>query len=48
MQEAFENLGYTEGDFPVSEKVSSQIMSLPMSPYLTEKEQDFIVESIKG
>ncbi len=48
LQEAFKNLGYTEGDFPISEKVSKQIMSLPMSPYLTEKEQDFIVESIKG
>lgn len=48
MQEAFKNLGYAKGDFPVSEKVSSQIMSLPMSPYLTEKEQDFIVDSIKG
>ena len=48
MQEAFKSLGYGEGDFPISEKVSTQIMSLPMSPYLTEKEQDFIVESIKG
>lgn len=48
LQEAFKNLGYSKGDFPVSEKVSTQIMSLPMSPYLTEKEQDFIVESIKG
>ena len=48
LQEAFKSLGYEKGDFPVSEKVSSQIMSLPMSPYLTEKEQDFIVESIKG
>ncbi|MDA7817505.1 DegT/DnrJ/EryC1/StrS family aminotransferase [Sulfurimonas sp.] len=48
MQEAFENLGYAEGDFPISEKVSKQIMSLPMSPYLTEKEQDFIVDAIKA
>jgi len=48
LQEAFKNLGYTEGDFPVSEKVSSQIMSLPMSPYLTESEQDYIVDALKG
>ncbi len=48
MQEAFKGLGYSEGDFPVSEEVSSQIMSLPMSPYLTEAEQDFIVQAIKG
>nr|WP_321268591.1 DegT/DnrJ/EryC1/StrS family aminotransferase [uncultured Sulfurimonas sp.] len=48
LQEAFEYLGYREGDFPISEEVSSQIMSLPMSPYLTEAQQDFIVKAIKG
>ncbi|MCF6310214.1 MAG: DegT/DnrJ/EryC1/StrS family aminotransferase [Sulfurimonas sp.] len=48
LQEAFKSLGYSEGDFPVSEKISSQIMSLPMSPYLTETEQDYIVKAIKG
>lgn len=48
LQEAFANLGYKEGDFPISEEVSTQIMSLPMSPYLTEQQQDFIVKTIKG
>lgn len=48
LQEAFENLGYKEGDFPISEKISKQILSLPMSPYLTEAEQDFIVQTIKS
>jgi len=47
LQEAFTNLGYAEGDFPISEKVSTQIMSLPMSPYLTQQEQDYIVATIK-
>ncbi len=48
LQEAFENLGYKKGDFPISEEVSTQIMSLPMSPYLKQEEQDFIVQAIKG
>jgi UDP-2-acetamido-2-deoxy-ribo-hexuluronate aminotransferase len=48
LQEAFSNLGYKEGDFPVSEKVAKGIMSLPMSPFLTTKQQDFIIEAIKG
>jgi UDP-2-acetamido-2-deoxy-ribo-hexuluronate aminotransferase len=48
LQEAFANLGYKEGDFPISEKVASQIMSLPMSPYLSKEDQDFIVNTIKG
>jgi UDP-2-acetamido-2-deoxy-ribo-hexuluronate aminotransferase len=48
LQEAFAYLGLKEGDFPVSEKVSKGIMSLPMSPFLTREQQDFIVASIKG
>lgn len=48
LQEVFAPLGYKEGDFPISEEVATQIMSLPMSPYLTEAQQDFIVQTIKG
>ena len=48
LQEAFIYLGYKEGDFPISEAVSNEIMSLPMSPYLTNEQQDFIVAAIKG
>ncbi|MBU0631642.1 DegT/DnrJ/EryC1/StrS family aminotransferase [bacterium] len=48
LQEAFIYLGYKEGDFPISERVSNEIMSLPMSPYLTDEQQEFIVEAIKG
>lgn len=31
---------------PVSKEISKTIMSLPMSPYLSAKEQDFIVETL--
>jgi len=48
LQEAFKDLGYKEGDFPISELVSKEIMSLPMSAYLSEAEQDFVVHAIKG
>ncbi|MFA5455196.1 MAG: DegT/DnrJ/EryC1/StrS family aminotransferase [Sulfurimonas sp.] len=48
MQEAFKDLGYSAGDFPISELVSKEIMSLPMSAYLSEAEQDFVVQAIKG
>jgi len=47
LQEAFEYLGYKDGDFPVSEKVSQKIMSLPMSPFLTQEQQDLIVKTIE-
>ena len=48
LQVAFKNLGYKKGDFPISEEISTQIMSLPMSPYLTEIQQDYIADAIKG
>jgi len=41
-QECFEYLGYKEGDFPIAEKVSKEIMSLPMNPYLSDSEIEFI------
>ncbi len=46
LQEAFKYLGYKEGDFPVSERVGKSIMSLPMSPFLTKEQQDFVVGAI--
>ncbi|WP_417334642.1 DegT/DnrJ/EryC1/StrS family aminotransferase [Halarcobacter sp.] len=42
IQECFEYLGYKKGDFPISEIVSEEIMSLPMNPYLTDEEIKYI------
>ncbi len=46
LQECFKYLGYTYGDFPLSEKISKEIMSLPMNPYLTEEEQNYICSKL--
>jgi len=46
LQECFSYLGYKEGDFPVAERISEEILSLPMNPYLTDKEIKFITEEI--
>lgn len=46
LQECFKYLGYSEGDFPVSEIVSSEIISLPMNPYLTREEQEYICKAL--
>ncbi|WLI77672.1 DegT/DnrJ/EryC1/StrS family aminotransferase [Kosakonia sp. H02] len=37
LQKAFHYLGYKEGNFPVAEKLSKQVLSLPMHPYMTEE-----------
>ena len=46
LQEAFRNLGYKRGDFPVSERIAESIFSVPMHPYLSEDVQDYIVKAI--
>ena len=46
LQKALSNLGYKAGDFPVSEEASQRIFSLPMHPYLDEKEISNIVEAM--
>ncbi len=47
LQEAFANLGYRQGDFPVAEKIAGEIFSLPMHPYLEPQAQEKIAEIIK-
>jgi len=47
LQECFSYLGYAEGDFPISEKISKEIMSLPMNPYLTDQEIEYITKEIE-
>lgn len=44
VQAPFANLGYSPGDFPISERLAQAIFSLPMHPYLTEADQKKIVE----
>jgi len=46
LQPVFKNLGHKDGDFPVAEKVASQCLSLPMSPYLTQEDQRQVIDSI--
>jgi UDP-2-acetamido-2-deoxy-ribo-hexuluronate aminotransferase len=48
LQEAFQDLGGTCGDFPVSEFVSEHVVSLPMSPFLTDADQDRVIEAVRN
>ncbi len=46
LQECFLYLEYKEGDFPVAERVSQEIMSLPMNPDLENKEIKYITDKV--
>jgi UDP-2-acetamido-2-deoxy-ribo-hexuluronate aminotransferase len=47
LQKAFVMSGGKKGDFPVTEKLSEQVISVPMHTELTEEQQRFITDSIK-
>ncbi|MBI4982946.1 MAG: DegT/DnrJ/EryC1/StrS family aminotransferase [Candidatus Omnitrophica bacterium] len=47
LQKAYEDLGHKTGDFPVSEKIAQEIMSIPMYPHIKEKEIKYVVNVIK-
>jgi dTDP-4-amino-4,6-dideoxygalactose transaminase len=47
LQKAYAHLNYKEGDFPVTEKVMGEIISLPMFPELTEEQIAYTVEKVK-
>jgi len=46
LQECFAYLNYKEGDFPISEKISKEIVSLPMNPDLSDEEINYIVSKV--
>jgi len=47
LQEAYAELGYKKGDFPVAEKVGSQVMSLPMFPHMTKEQIKAVVAALE-
>src|SRR5467141_1795222 len=46
LQHAYAHLGYKQGDFPVSEKAASEILSLPMYPQLEPSDQTRVIQTI--
>lgn len=47
LQKACAHLGYKAGDFPVAEKASREVLSLPMFPELTDKQIQRAAEVVK-
>lgn len=46
-QPVFSHLGHRLGDFPAAEAASREVLSLPLNPYLTEQEQDFVIHGVR-
>jgi dTDP-4-amino-4,6-dideoxygalactose transaminase len=47
LQKVYTDLGYREGDFPVSEDISHRILPLPMYPELTDEQVDYIIKTFR-
>lgn len=47
LQPAYKFLGYKVGDFPITEKLAKEILSLPLYPELTDRQQNFVINKIK-
>jgi dTDP-4-amino-4,6-dideoxygalactose transaminase len=48
LQPAFSFLGYREGDFPVAERLSRELLCLPIRPNLQDWEVAYVCDSIKA
>jgi dTDP-4-amino-4,6-dideoxygalactose transaminase len=48
LQKVYENLGYQNGDFPVSESVAARILPLPMYPELSDEQVDYVIASVRS
>lgn len=48
LQKCFKYLNYKKGDFLISERLAKEVISLPMNPFLTKNQLNFIISSING
>jgi len=47
LQECFKYLNYKEQDFHIAEQASKEVISLPMNPFLTNEQVEYIANTIK-
>jgi dTDP-4-amino-4,6-dideoxygalactose transaminase len=48
LQKAYKHLGYKEGDFPVSERIGRECVTLPLFPEMTREQQDAVVDAMSN
>lgn len=46
LQNAYRDLGYKEGDFPVTEEICKEVLSLPMHTELDNEQLNYITENV--
>ena len=46
LQRAFAELGYKAGDFPHSEQIAGETLSLPMFPDMTKEQVEEVIDAV--
>lgn len=46
LQKVYSDLSYKQGDFPIAESLSETLFALPMSPFLSEEDQDKVISAL--
>lgn len=44
----FQKMGYKRGDFPVAERIASQVVSIPVHPLVKKPDLNYIIKTIKN
>jgi dTDP-4-amino-4,6-dideoxygalactose transaminase len=47
LSEAYQELGYRAGDFPITETMAGSFLSIPMGPHLSMDDADYVIEKIR-
>ena len=48
LSDAYREMGYKQGDFPITEAIHRTVLSLPMGPHLRADQLDHVVEAIRS
>ena len=46
LQECYKYLGHKEGEFPITEKLAQEVLTLPLYNGMTKEEQDYVIDVI--
>lgn len=46
LSEAYEYLGHTNGDYPITEQYANEVLSIPMYNGMTDEEQQIVIDAI--
>ncbi len=48
LAEAYHYLGFQEGDFPITERLAKEVLSIPMYNGMTEEEQTYVIDALNS